>query len=375
VALVSPRSRRRSSTLLTGLLLLCLVAPAAAQDKPRDALVVLATGDVSGELAEDVTEAISFSIAKDKGMNFLPKEAITAKLGYVSPAEPGDCLFDNQCLRRIHKELKTRYFIAARLQRSGGGYKITVVRVAHAASGDVVEAAAVPDSASDVINKTRALVVASLKVPMATFVFSVNETDAIIELGGKKVGTGNTSVRVKPGTYSVKVSKPGFQSFQAKLRCDARRQCIVPVNLIPKRVDPGPGPGPGKTEPSNTPMILQATGWSAAGVGAAMTVVGVVFGLQASDAQSQLEAACPIAGQPCSIDRAAAQGLQDDGDQGSSLFNAVGIPGMILLGGGLITAIVGHVIDTPAAEGEGKVDILPTWIPNAGLGVNATFRF
>ncbi len=353
--------------------LVLLLAPAiAAQDKPKDALVVLATGDVSEELAEDVTEAISFSIQKEKKLAFIPKEAVTAKLGYTGPNSPGSCLFDNECLRRVHKALKTRYFVAARLSREGAGYKISVARIADTAASDVLVAATVPDSASDVINRTRALVVESLKNPLATFVFSINEPDALIEVGGKAVEKGKKRVQVKPGMYMVKVSKEGFQPFEAKLRCEAKRQCIVPVNLLPKRKITIEDP---KLPPkSNLPFILQVSGWSAAGVGAVMTGVGIAFGAQSASAQQELEDACPTPNSPCTIGRDEATQLRDDGDTGAGLFNAVGIPGMILLTGGIITAVVGHVIDDPTPDTKGKVEITPSLAPG-GARIDAIIRF
>ncbi len=364
----------RSTAVIVALTVLHTQALADEPPKPSDALLVVGTGaDVSQELADDITEAIAFSIAKDTGMSFLPKEVVTAKLDYESPGKPGTCIFNNECLRKVHRSLKTRHFIVARLARGGAGYKITVVRVTNTASGDVTAAGDTPNGPSDVINKMRALVTQSLKTPIATFVLSVNEQDAIVEVGGKKVGTGSTTIKVKPGTYRIRVSKKGFVTFEAKLQCTAGQQCIVPVNIIPKQAVVKPPDPPVKTPGAdNTPKILKIAGWSTAGVGVAMTIVGVVYGLQASDAQSELDVACATS--PCSITADRASELTSQGESGSSIFNGVGITGIVLTVLGAGAAITGHLIK-PKTATKSTIDVQPTWAPDGSFFMRARVRF
>lgn len=348
-------------------LLLVFVPALALADAPKDVFVVLGTGEaVSEELAEDVTEALAFSIAQEKGLSFLPRELLLSKLQYTDPTSPGTCLFDNECLRRVHETLGTRWFVLARLARRGDDYKVTVIRIGDSAATDSIKAASVPGGAADVINKTRGMVVASLRKSVTTFVVTVNEPDAVVVFNGKEVGKGSTTVKVKPGAYRIVVRKEGFTSFDAKLECAAERQCIVPVNILPKRtlpIDPVPGDLSG---------TLVVTGWSVAGVGVAMTAMGIAFGLQAADAQSRLDGACPTPGEVCSLANSVAEDLHAEGETGSLLFNTVGIGGMILAAAGLVTAIAGHAMTPAPSE---KVDVTPTLGPNGTVMLNARIDF
>lgn len=367
--------RRLSHSWIPILVATIAAAPLAAADEPVDALVVVATGaDMSAELAADTTEALHFSVAPDTGLNFLPKEKVLGMLAYDGPMQPGSCIYDNECLRRTHKELGTRWFIVVRLSASGSGYGITVVRIAESAELDVAVNGESGHSAAELINKCRGLVVSAMKTPLATLVFSVNEQDATVEVGGKVVGQGSVTVEVRPGTYRVRITKEGFVPFDAKIACGADRQCIVPVNILPlQRVpdpEPDPEPDPGTPVPDNTPQILQITGWSAAGVGAAMTVVGVIFGVNAANNQSDLDAAC--ADPQCSITRQDARAMANDGEQGATLFNAVGIPGMILLVGGVTTAVIGHIIEPETKQ---ELEVTPALGLDGSVFLNARLRF
>lgn len=340
-----------------------------------DALVVLATGqDVDMELAGDVTEAVSFALARDKetGWSFLPKEQIIARLGYTSPEKPGACLFNNECLRKIHQDLKTRRFVLVRLEKREGGYRVILVRVADSAGQDRTASAEIPGAVADVINRVRGMALESMKEQVARFVFSVNEKDATVEVGGKEVGHGSVTINVKPGSYKVRVHKPGFVTFEATLRCTANQsQCVVPVNLVPEREHvPDPGPGP-QLPPDNTPFVLQVSGWSAVGVGLVMTTVGIVFGLEASRTQDDLNAAC--SGQPCSLTRPDARAKLQEAEDAASLFNGVGITGIVLTAVGAAVAITGHVLDT-TDEGKGSVDVSPAFGPDRVM-LNTTIRF
>ena len=359
------------STLITVSLLLFAAIPVQAVE-PADVLLVLAIGtDAGAELAGDVTEALTFTIARDKGMRFLPKEKVKGEMDYESPTKPGNCVFDNACLRKVKQKLGARWFIVARLALREGGYQITVTRIGDSADEDVSTAKPSPAGAASVINTARGLVVGSLKQPMTTLVLSVNIPDALVEINGVKRGEGPTSVPVKPGRYKIRVSKAGYTPFEATVICNADQQCVVPANIFKAPVN-SLNPDPRVSTVDSTPKILQITGWTGAGIGLVMSGVGIAFGIQAKSLQNRADTACSA--NPCGgslQNRADAEQLEREGRMASKLFNGVGIPGFILLAAGTALAVVGHVLEP---ETGAEVEIQPSFGPG-GAYVNTVIRF
>ena len=351
---------------------LCFAAIPASATEPADVLLVLATGaDAGEELAGDVNEALSFAIAREKEMVFLPKEKVMGEMDYESPTKPGNCVFDNACLRKVKEKLGARWFIVARLALRDGGYQITVTRIADSADEDVSRAKPSPAGAASVINTTRGLVLGSLKQPMTTLVLSVNIPDALVEINGVKRGEGPTSVAVKPGRYKIRVSKEGYTPFEATITCAADRQCVVPANIFEVPVN-NLNPDPRVPTVDSTPKILQITGWTAAGIGLVMGGVGIAYGVQAKSLQNRADKAC--SSNPCGgslENRADAEQLQREGQTAAKLFNGVGIPGLILLAAGTAVAVVGHVLEP---ETGAEVEIQPSFGPG-GAYVNTVIRF
>jgi hypothetical protein len=343
------------------------VSVALAEPPPQDVFVVLAVapGD-SPELANDVTEALSFALSQDEGqaLNFLPKERVIEQLGYASPDQPGTCIFDHECLRRVHKELGTRLFVVARLESTEERHDITVVRITESAELDVVTSARTAASTADLINRTRTLASIALRPPKIMLVISVNESEASIEVDGLPVGIGSVTLEVEPGVQQVRVSKPGFHPFEREVPCAAGAPCVLPVHLQstqPNLVTGGAA--------MSTPEILQMTGWSVAGVGAVMSVVGLIYGVDATQASDDFESACRTV--PCTMTRAEAQALASEGQTGATVFNSVGIPGLVLLAGGVATGVVGHWLESKDAT----LTVVPLSGTRSGWGVVGTLRY
>lgn len=366
--------------ILVAVLVATNVAPSAwAQAPPphHDGLLVVAVGaSVDAELIDDLTEGLHFATkraAAKRDFRFLPKEKVKSALGYLGPKSPGSCILDRECLRKAHKTLGTRFFLLVRLQPSDGRFQIVVTRIGEKAADDVVKDGSSPTGAANFMNAARSLILSSLEDPRITLSLSVNEKGAAIEVGGK-VLTG-TTIRVRPGRYRIRVTKEGFVPFEASVDCVAGQPCVVPANIFRSPTIPTRPTDPRPTDPTADPVprILQITGWSAAGLGVALTITGIVFGAQSSSALSELEDAC--ASGVCTLSRGDAEDKRSKGEDGATLFNALGIPGMILTAGGLATAIVGHVLAARSPGSKGDVEVTPAIGPGGTTLLMTRIRF
>ncbi len=357
--------------LLSAALLSLLGGAAASADEPKDALLLAGSGPgIETDLTDDVGEAVTFALGGDKGFRALPKEKVQAKIGYLGPNKPGDCLFDTECLRKVHKELGTRWFVVVRLSVEDGQYRVVVTRIADQGNLDVAVSALVPRSTSDLINKLRALVGGALAEPMTMLTISINEKDALVEANDVKLGQGSISRRVRAGSYRIRVSKAGFTTFEATISCVVEQPCVVPATIFREQT-PLERPTTASGVSPTTKTALVATGWAVTAIGVGMLVTGAVFGARSTALNSELAEVCP-AGGVCTIGRAEADQKVTDGRDAAKLFNAVGIPGIVLAVGGLAMALTGHLL-TPAA-GQGGVTV--TGVASPGfLGLQAEGRF
>ncbi len=357
---------------------LTLAQVGSAQNTQRDALVVVGVGaSIDAELLDDLTEGLHFAVpraAPERAFDFIPKERVNAKLGYNGPKSPGNCILDRECLRKVHKALGTRFFLLIHLKPHDGRFQIVVTRVGNAASDDVVKDGISPTGPAEFMNAARPLVLKALVSPRTTLSLSVNEQDATVEVDDKEVGRGSLSIQIRPGRYKIRVSKKGFIPFQTTVVCQEDQPCVVPANIFrepAKTVAPVPTAKP-TTRTGSTPQILKITGWSTAGLGLALTITGIVFNAQSAATYSELEDAC-VDG-VCSLSRAAAEDKRAQGEDDAALFNALGIPGLILTVGGVATAIVGHVLAS-GSKGEGSIEVTPALGPGGSSLLITRVRF
>lgn len=357
---------------------LYLFSLSASAAPPEDALLVVSTDPaVSLELVDDVTEAACFALGQEGALHCLPKEKIQGLIGYQGPRKPGNCLFNSECLRLVHTDIKTRVFVLVRVSKEGDRYAIIVNRLATDTTSDVIIQGNAPLNASDLIQKIRTLVVESLKDPEATVIISVNEADALVTIDDKAVGTGSSAHPVKPGTHRIRVSKDGFIPFEIVLQCEANNRCVVsailvkePTVVVPKISQPIEEAAP---VPNSVRTALLTVGWTTAGIGAVLTIVGAVYGSSAQQLQHDLENGCVT--QPCSLTVAEAREIQEEGETATAVFNYVGIPGMVLFVGGMAVAIAGHFQPTVVTKEAISVGVAPYVGRSGSFGIHTHFRF
>ena len=347
-------------------LALASLATAARAESPDVLAIVVSGAGLPEDLDEDVGEPLAFTLGKeaDRHFAFLPLEQARTALGYEGATSPGSCVFDSECLRKTRKQLGAARFIVVRLTAAGSEVELTVTRVTDAQVSDVSRTQRTPIRASEIINAARGLVLAVLEEKKATLVLTVNEADAIVTVGGAVLPAGKTRLEVAPGTYTVSVAKPEFVAFETSITCRAGEQCAVSASIFPvQKVQI-----PTEADPTLSRSLI-ISGWSAAGVGAVLTAVGIIYGLDAKNLEDELEASC--AGQICDITRDEADSKREEGRQAARIFNGAGITGAVLLVAGITTAAVGHAI---APDFDASVDISPAYVPG-GAGILTTVRF
>ncbi len=349
-------------------LIAALVGSVARATEPvvPDALAVVVTGaGIPEDFETDIGEPLAFALGRGVEGAFLPLDEVRTQIGYGGPASPGSCLYDDECLRAARGRLGARSFLLVRLAPAAQGLTVTVKQIGRDTFGDVSRSRVVALDVAEAINVATALVGEVTSAQFAVVVVSVNEPGARVEVEGRLLPDGVDRVEVAPGRIKVRVSKEGFSPYEGAHDCRAGETCAVAAALAAFRaavVLPEP-------DESGLDDALIASGWSAVGVGALLSVVGVVLGLQADDLQAELEDACE--GSVCTTTLNSAKGKVADGEalaRDASIFYGVG---GAVAAAGLITAVLGH---TTSQWAEGTAVEVSPWFGNTP-GLSATVRF
>ena len=113
----SPRARWLAAGLLLGACL--LAAPARARAGEKIAVLVVATADKDGDLADNLTEVIIAYAAQHGGFEIAGKEEFRARLGVESDRRTQACLDDISCLGRAGVSLGVRRIVAGSVGTRG----------------------------------------------------------------------------------------------------------------------------------------------------------------------------------------------------------------------------------------------------------------
>jgi len=340
--------------------------PAVAQQAAPSALLVLGAGEnLSSDLLDDVTEAVAFSVGRAKNISFIPKERCQEIVGYHSPREPGSCGFDDECIRSKRKALGVERFIIVRLTLLPQRYRVQVIAVGAEAKSDRSAVGQSSRSSSDLINQIRRLVLPLFEQESLTLQIIPNVADAQVSVDGKALGTGTVSKTVTAGSYRVRVTRAGYVPFEVATPCPSGPVCTVQVNLVPE------GAVATAETPMSTRLIVRWSGWATAGVGVAMTTVGIVFGIKARGFQQELDDRC--VGRQCTGTQAESESTLAQGNDAATIFNAVGIPGMVLAAGGLTMVALSYLDIFDAEESTAK--IIPVVTSDGSFHIQSEWRF
>src|SRR5438270_2947814 len=102
-------------------LVVLLGAGVAAAKKPKLAALIVKTGNVDEELADNLTEVLIARLARRGDHEIAGKEELKSKLG-VDDRAAGACMSSPECLGRVGTELGVTRMVVGQLGRRGDDY-------------------------------------------------------------------------------------------------------------------------------------------------------------------------------------------------------------------------------------------------------------
>lgn len=168
----------------------------------------------------------------------------------------------------------------------------------------------------------------------------------VVEIDGRAVPEDALSrpQLVAPGEHLITARRAGHTDVQRTVRVEAGATAQVPVafEAIAQRVEEPPPPPPPQTQTVMRPNPLRTVGFVLAGVGGAALIGGVITGVMASGAYSDLQTSCP--NNVCRT--------QADLDQRGTVDTLAGATNGLLIGGGVLAAagVVMILVGRPRAE-------------------------
>jgi len=189
-----------------------------------------------------------------------------------------------------------------------------------------------------------------------TLTLVVNVDGAAVTVDGVLMGqTPIQPLNLKPATYNILISKPGYEPWQRRLPVAGGRDVVVNVTLI---LEQKKGP-----ETAEDPYL--AWKWTTIGVGSAAVATGVVFTILAELDRAEFEDTKRDADGDLLISQTRAKALQDSVNTNRTVsYVLYGVGGAAAVGG-----VLWLVLDRPRrAEGEGTVTpVSAAPLPGGGI--------
>jgi len=225
--------------------LAALAGPAAARpSRPKMAALILKTGDVDEELADNLTEVLISRLARRGDHEISGKEELKSKLG-VDDRAAADCMSNPGCLGRVGTELGVTRMVVGTLGKRGDDYVYNLNLI------DI--------ETGKVENRVFELVALGKGQPLDPLIKAVQSTadkllEPKIEPGAVRVTSetrgamvyldeafmGSTPVRrdgVEPGAHQLRVEKEGHVGWAKEIEVPAAAtlEVKVPLAALAKR--------------------------------------------------------------------------------------------------------------------------------------------
>lgn len=323
---------------------------------------------------------------KDKELRTIDALA-NITIEYGSPTNTGRCLYDGSldseygCLRALVPKYRDVVIGTVSYDKDARAYLLVMRRLRHTKLLDDVCEQTIPEGDTDGIG----LVVAAASVTDLCTKQMFRNVDLTIRNPGHasilvddKVTT-QEQLRVTAGKHVIKATREGFDPWSDTIECKADSPCTVVVALKPKEVAVAPKVSLERRPPDQPSRVTHAdlevnarvpismkhvrtglisSGWATTAVGVGLTIAGIMYGVSATDASDEIDAACPAG--LCSISESDVRALYDSGTSDEEISNTLLGVGIGFVTVGLALAITGHVLDDPLETG-GEAIITPTW--------------
>jgi len=168
----------------------------------------------------------------------------------------------------------------------------------------------------------------------------------VVEIDGRGVPADALSrpQLVAPGEHLITARRAGHNDVQRTVRVTAGGTEQVAVAFVPiqQHVEQPPPPPPPQTRTVERPNPLRTIGFAVAGVGGAALIGGIITGVMANGAFSDLQTSCP--NNVCRT--------QADLDQRDTVDGLAGATNALLIGGGVLAAagVVMIIVGRPRTE-------------------------
>jgi len=297
----------RRLLLTAGLLVLsgALATSASAQDR-TDALVVLPTnGDnVSAELRTALDSALAAEVAKRSDLTVLP----TPKVDFIDLMFDAECVdADPECLANIGSSLGATevVYAEARPAKTGAMVRIQKVRVSDKKELAKSTGKVTKDTVGALVTTASIALMGALPAPPVVkapepppapappkakpgkskiaVMFDSSPGGARVYINKRSAGKTPTRKRMKPGKYTVRIVKDGYQEELREVNVAGRMPVDLLVNLRPITADSAPvvvataptTPEPEEDDASAAPYYETWWFYTAIAAGAALTSVGI----------------------------------------------------------------------------------------------------
>lgn len=258
---------------------LAFAAPAGADEPARDKLaaLILKSGEVDQELADNLTEVLIARIGQKQKMAIVGKERLRAQMGQ-DERRSLECIAQVACLGQIGVQLGVTRIVVGTLGRRGGDYlyNLTLVDIG---SGKVENrifelVAGKVDALIGAVQNTADRLFEPKVEPGAVRVRSA-VVGAMVYLDDAFVGS--TPVRrdgVEPGPHRLRVEKEGHRGWanQVEVPAGSTLEITVPLSSLPAR----------RRWPA---ALVGVSGALALGAG----VVGIVLGVLSQQAPAGMQ--------------------------------------------------------------------------------------
>lgn len=267
---------------LVGLLLLPLAA--AAQPRPRVAVLDLVPNGASRELASAATTSVAAALDRLAVFQVITAEAIRSALSFEKQRQMLGCT-DAGCMAELGGALGADYLVAGKVTRLPGSSDlpptVTLDLTLLSARGERV-GAAMETTASDAELVTRIpravarLAARVLAGRAGRLVVSCSEAGAIVKLDEVVVGTTplRAALSLPSGPHLLVVEKKGFVTLVKDVR-------VEPAQLVEEHASLIPSPDFVKDYEARQGK-LRTGAWIATGVAAAGAVAAIAFQLHAN---------------------------------------------------------------------------------------------
>ena len=252
---------------------------AAAQAAKGAPIYVLAIdSDDADEQADALTAALRSHVRNTPGWSL---HEATQSLGMLTAAFQCPQHPDQACLDRIGDKLKADQFVWGVMAKAPGHQVITEVHLWSRGKADRVARDTYSDNMKDsnddslkkVAGRLLTQILGATGGSLAVHVSTDAGTVTVDGTAKTELDHGRATLTLAAGTHTIEVQSPGFVTTRKDVTIDPSTNSLLEVQLAPvasAAVETAP----------HKPIPVQAiAGWSAVGVGAALVITGVGFGV------------------------------------------------------------------------------------------------